>query len=91
MKCIRWTVSMSLVAIFAFAGCGGDDDGSGACEKTYDQYAYCYNFHDTADQTGEEICTSQGGSWSAGTSCRSLGYTTECSNGSWVKPSGTCP
>ncbi len=82
---------LGLTLACVLGGCGGNDDGSGACEDSYDSNYYCHNFHDVGDQTGEDICTGQDGSWTAGSSCSSLGYTTECSNGSWVKPSGTCP
>ncbi len=81
----------TLGAVTLLNACGGgSDNGSGACEESNSPYYWCHNFHDTSDETGEEICTRVGGDWVEGSNCEDLGYTTSCSDGSFVKPSGSC-
>jgi hypothetical protein len=83
-----WIVAATLL----FATACGSDDGAGACEESHSGTGaeWCHDFHDSGDETGEEICTRVGGEWTAGSSCADIGYTTECPSGEWVKPSGSC-
>ena len=86
------TIAAFTVLLFAlFASCGGSGDGgSGGCEESSGTHYWCHNFRSTSSETGEEICVRIGGDWVAGSSCSDLGYTTECPDGSWVRPSGSC-
>lgn len=96
MKLGRWFVFLPLFTLGAVVvsatACGGDSDGSGACEEVYGDTGarWCHNFHSTDTETGEEICARIGGEWTGGSSCADLGYTRECYGGEWVKPSGSC-
>ncbi|MBN2495850.1 MAG: hypothetical protein JXR96_14765 [Deltaproteobacteria bacterium] len=83
-------ISLALFTLVLLTACGSGDGGSGACEQSNSPYYWCHNFHDDSEETGEEICDRLGGSWTAGSSCQDLGYTVSCSDGSYVKPSGSC-
>jgi len=72
-------------------GCGSGGAGSGACEQVgTGGERFCHNFRDTQYEQGKDICDRLQGTWSAGTTCGALGYTKECTDGSFVKPAGVC-
>lgn len=81
-----------LIASMALLACGGATAGSGACVEDVvgRSFELCLNFHDTATQTGKDLCTAQAGVWTPGTTCEALGFTKECSANAWVKPASPC-
>ena len=81
---------LRLLFLLTLASCGASSS-SGACEQVgTGGERFCHNFRDTQFEQGATICARLKGSWSGGSSCDSLGYTKSCTDGSFVKPAGSC-